>query len=146
MTTDNPGRVDEAVAKLKAAGYRITTQRVAVIEALISSDEHPSAEMLYHQVRRQFPTTSIATVYNTLECLKQLGEVLELPRSGGKRYDGRNLRPHSHLICTLCNRIEDVDIDQLGLETVAKGRGYRELNYYLELSGVCPQCQKLVKE
>src|SRR3990170_3177980 len=104
-------RLEEVVAKLKASGHRVTPQRLAVIRALISSDEHPSVEALYQQIRSDFPSTSIATVYNTLECLKSLGQVLELPRSGGSRYDGRNPDPHPHLVCAVCGRIEDVDLD-----------------------------------
>jgi Fur family peroxide stress response transcriptional regulator len=143
MVTNNLAmRLEEVAAKLKAARYRITPQRLAVIKALISSDEHPTVEKIYRQIRGDFPSTSIATVYNTLECLKNLGEVLELARSGGSRYDGRNPHPHPHLVCAVCGRIEDVDMDlrQAG-ERIADQRGYSDIRHDLEFTGVCPQCK-----
>jgi Fur family peroxide stress response transcriptional regulator len=135
-------RLDDVVAKLRSAGYRITPQRLAIVKILIDSEEHPSAEQIYRQVQKDFPTTSLATVYNTLERLKEVGEVLELPFSGGSRYDGLNPHSHPHLRCTVCGAIEDLDID-LGsaAEEVAAGRGYADVRHRLEFYGVCPRCQ-----
>ncbi len=135
-------RLDDVLAKLKSAGYRITPQRLAIVKILIDSREHPSVEQIYRQVRKDFPTTSLATVYNTLERLKEMGEVLELPFSGGSRYDGRNPHPHPHLVCTVCGAVEDLDID-LGpaAEEVAAKRGYADVRHRLEFYGICPRCQ-----
>jgi Fur family peroxide stress response transcriptional regulator len=135
-------RLDDVVAKLKSAGHRITPQRLAVARIVLESSEHPSVEEIYRQVRKDFPTTSLATVYNTLERLKEMGEVLELPFSGGSRYDGLNPHPHSHLRCTVCGAIEDLDID-LGLaaEEVAARKGYADVHHRLEFYGVCPRCR-----
>jgi len=135
-------RLDDVVAKLRSAGYRITPQRLAIIKILVESREHPSVEQIYRQVRKDFPTTSLATVYNTLERLKETREVLELSFSGGSRYDGLNPHSHPHLRCTVCGAIEDLDID-LGpaAEEVAARRGYADVRHRLEFYGVCPRCQ-----
>jgi Fur family peroxide stress response transcriptional regulator len=135
-------RLGDVVAKLRSAGYRITPQRLAIVKILISSEEHPSVEQIYRQVQEDFPTTSLATVYNTLERLKEMEEVLELPFSGGSHYDVLNPCPHPHLVCTVCGAIEDLDID-LGLaaEEVAARRGYADVRHRLEFYGVCPRCQ-----
>jgi Fur family peroxide stress response transcriptional regulator len=135
-------RLDDVVANLRSAGYRITPQRLAIVKILIDSEEHPSVEQIYRQVQEDFPTTSLATVYNTLERLKEVGEVLELPFSGGSRYDGLNPHSHPHLRCTVCGAIEDLDID-LGsvAEEVAARRGYADVHHRLEFYGVCPRCQ-----
>jgi len=136
-------RLDQVTARLKATGYRLTPQRLAILRALIGSHQHPSVEQIYRQVRQDFPTTSLATVYNTLECLKSLGEVLELPLGGGSRYDGRKPEPHAHLVCTACGRIEDLDIDLGGItQAVAQERGYTEVRHRLEFYGICPACQE----
>ncbi len=136
-------RLAEVTARLKASGYRLTPQRLAIVRALIGSHQHPSVEQIYRQVQRDFPTTSLATVYNTMECLKRLGEVLELPLAGASRYDGRKTEPHPHIVCTVCGRIEDLDID-LGetTQTVAQERGYTDVRQRLEFDGVCPHCQE----
>jgi len=135
-------RLDGVLARLKNAGHRITPQRLAIVKILIDSGEHPSVEQIYRRVQKDFPTTSLATVYNTLERLKEMEEVLELPFSGGSRYDGRDPRPHPHLRCTVCGAIEDLDID-LGpaVEEVAAERGYADVHHRLEFYGVCPRCQ-----
>ena len=143
LDTSPRARLDQVAARLKATGYRLTPQRLAVLRALIGSDQHPSVEQIYRQVRQDFPTTSLATVYNTLECLKSLGEVLELPLGGGSRYDGRKPEPHAHLVCTACGRIEDLDIDLGGItQAVAQERGYTEVRHRLEFYGICPACQE----
>jgi Fur family peroxide stress response transcriptional regulator len=135
-------RLGDLLAKMKSAGHRITPQRLAIVKILVESKEHPSVEQIYDQVRKGFPTTSLATVYNTLERLKEMGEILELSFSGGSRYDGRNPRSHAHLVCTVCGAIEDLDID-LGptAEEVAAKRGYADVRHRLEFYGVCPRCQ-----
>jgi len=136
-------RLDQVTARLKTTGYRLTPQRLAILRALIGSHQHPSVEQIYRQVRQDFPTTSLATVYNTLECLKSLGEVLELPLGGGSRYDGRKPEPHAHLICTACSRIEDLDIDLTGTaQAVAQERRYTDVRHRLEFYGICPACQE----
>jgi Fur family peroxide stress response transcriptional regulator len=146
MVLNNPSleqRLDSLVGKLKAAGYRITPQRLAILKTLLESDQHPSVEDIFRQVQRDFPTTSLATVYNTVERLKSLGEILELPSSGASRYDGRKPEPHPHLICTVCGCIHDLDID-LGATTqaVAQEHGYADVTHRLEFYGICPRCQE----
>jgi Fur family peroxide stress response transcriptional regulator len=135
-------RLDDLLARLRSAGHRITPQRLAIIKTLAESKEHPTVDQIYSRVRQDFPTTSLATVYNTLERLKEIGEVLELPRSGGSRYDGRNPHPHPHLVCTVCGAIEDLDIDlRRAEEEVAAKSGYADVHHRLEFYGVCPRCQ-----
>jgi Fur family peroxide stress response transcriptional regulator len=136
-------RLRNLVVKMRSAGYRITPQRLAIAKIVMESGEHPSVEQIYCQVRKHFPTTSLATVYNTLERLKEMGEVLELPFSDGSRYDGLNPHPHPHLCCTVCGAIEDLDID-LGpaAQEVAARKGYADVHHRLEFYGVCPRCQE----
>jgi Fur family peroxide stress response transcriptional regulator len=121
----------------------MTPQRLAIIKILVESKEHPSVEQIHRQVRKDFPTTSLATVYNTLERLKDMDEVLQLPFSGGSRYDGRNPSPHPHLVCTVCGIIEDLDIHMGPAEDkVAASSGFSEVHHRIEFSGVCPRCQR----
>ena len=65
---------------------------------------------IHQEIRRFFPGTSLATVYNTIELLKEIGQVLEIEFSGApNRYDGRRPGPHPHLVCLRCGKIDDVD-------------------------------------
>jgi Fur family transcriptional regulator, peroxide stress response regulator len=80
-------RVNEIVGRLRERGHRLTPQRYAVVRALVEGGEHPSAEQLFH-VSNAYPMMSRATVYKTLDTLKDAGEVLELQfREGPNRYD-----------------------------------------------------------
>ncbi|HDQ35076.1 MAG TPA: transcriptional repressor, partial [Chloroflexi bacterium] len=75
---DSQARLDELLTRLREQGYRLTPQRVALVQLLIDSETHPSAGQIYEQLHAQFPTMSLATVYKTLHLLKEMGEVLEL--------------------------------------------------------------------
>ncbi|MFC1825444.1 Fur family transcriptional regulator [Thermodesulfobacteriota bacterium] len=137
-------RLDQMLEKLREQKFRITPQRIAVLKILAASDGHPSVEQIYHQVKKDFPTTSLATVYKTVTLLKELNEVLELGLpEGGNRYDGNRPFPHPHLICTNCKKIIDPNIESL--EGVTKEliseTGFQITSHRLDFFGICPDCQ-----
>jgi len=141
---DSESRFQQLAAKLKGSDCRLTPQRVALLRLIAASDGHPSASSLYEQIKTQFPTTSLATVYKTLHLLKELGEVLELGFSDDdNRYDGSQPEPHPHLICVRCRKIIDPQVslvDDLTQE-VAELTGYQVLSHRLDFYGLCPDCQ-----
>ena len=115
------------------------------MQAFLNSDQHPSVEQVYSQVKIHFPTTSLATVYKTVNLLKDIGEILEIGFINGRnRYDGNKPYPHPHLICTRCNHIIDPDLRPLGQFTdeVAEATGYQITSHQVKLFGICPACQK----
>lgn len=137
--------MEEILGKLRQRECRVTPQRLAILKAFLHSDRHPSVEQVYTQVKADFPTTSLATVYKTVNLLKDLGEILEISIGDGRnRYDGNKPYPHPHLICTRCNSIIDPQVNLLGqlTEEVAEATGYRITSHQVELFGVCPACQK----
>jgi Fur family transcriptional regulator, peroxide stress response regulator len=143
--TGPSARLDEIVGKLKDGGHRLTPQRMAVLTVLAESDEHPSAEQIYERVRVDLPMTSLATVYKTVDLLKEMGEVLELGfGDDSNRFDGRRPTPHPHLICVRCKRIVDPDVDVLDrwADELGSRTGYQILSHRLDFLGVCPECQE----
>jgi Fur family peroxide stress response transcriptional regulator len=141
---DPQTRFEELVAKLREREYRLTPQRIALLRLLTASDGHPSASQLYEQIKDQFPTTSLATVYKTLNVLKEIDEVLELGFSGDdNRYDGRKPYPHPHLVCIRCQRILDPEVSLAHslVQEVAQSSGYRLVGHRLDFYGLCPDCQ-----
>jgi len=138
-------RVTEMLAKLKSRDFRITPQRLAVLRILATSQDHPSVDQIYQEVKTQFPTTSLATVYKTVALLKELNEVLELGfHDGNNRYDGHKPFPHPHVICTRCCSIMDpelVSLDDLSRE-MGKKTGYKISTHRLDFFGLCPECQR----
>jgi Fur family peroxide stress response transcriptional regulator len=142
---DPESRFQQLVAKLKAHDFRMTPQRMALLRLIAASEGHPSAGHLYEQIKAQFPTTSLATVYKTLDLLKDVGEVLELGFSNDdNRYDGNKPYPHPHLVCIRCRKIIDPQVtlvDSLTQE-VARLTGYQVLSHRLDFYGLCPDCQQ----
>ena len=137
-------RLAQMLAKLKGRDFRLTPQRLAILTILAGSEEHPSVDEIYTEVRKKFPTTSIATVYKTIALLKELNEVLELGfPDGSNRYDGNRPYPHPHVICMKCRKILDPEIasvDQLSEEMKNK-TGYTISFHRLDFFGLCPECQ-----
>jgi Fur family transcriptional regulator, peroxide stress response regulator len=141
---DPKTRFDELMEIFRQRGTRLTPQRVAILRLLAESRAHPSAAHLFSQIKKQFPTTSLATVYKTLTLLKEMGQVLELGfGEDDKRYDGNIPHPHPHLICIRCHSIIDPEVTVLPhLEKeVASVSGYDIVGHRLDFYGICPECR-----
>ena len=138
-------RFDQMLSKVKDHNFRVTPQRLAVLKVLAASNGHPTVERIYETVKTEFPTTSIATIYKTVNLLKQLNEVLELGfPDGSNRYDGKKPDPHPHVICVQCKRIIDPDLDTLKDMTaeVADETGFKILTHRLDFFGICGDCKR----
>jgi Fur family transcriptional regulator, peroxide stress response regulator len=144
-TTTSQARYEALLKKLRQHDHRLTPQRVALVRLLSESEGHPSAAQLYEQLKAQYPTMSLATVYKTLNLLKDLDEVLELGFwDDDGRYDGKRPYPHPHLICIRCRNIIDPDVnlaDDLA-QHVAQLTGYQVLSHRLDFYGLCPACRQ----
>jgi Fur family transcriptional regulator, peroxide stress response regulator len=138
-------RLHVLIRRLKERGHRMTPQRVAVLKILASSTEHLTADQIHQRVLQEFPMTSLATVYKTVNLLKEMGELLELSfGSDSSRFDGSRPHPHPHLICTSCQQILDPDIHGMNElpEQIARMYGYQIVGHRLDIFGICPECQE----
>jgi len=141
---DNKKRFEIILQKLRDNGYKITPQRLAIVKILAKSEDHPSVENIHDQIKKDFPTMSLATVYRNIELIKSLGEVFELGfPDGSNRYDGNRPYSHPHLICTKCRRIMDPDLESLEEVTqeLALETGFQITSHRLDFFGICPDCQ-----
>jgi Fur family transcriptional regulator, peroxide stress response regulator len=143
METVSP-RVHQIVASMKAAGHRVTPQRLAILRQLADSRSHPSVEKVYAAVKPDFPTTSLATVYKTIGLLKALGEALEIGFGDDcNRYDVRSPEPHPHLVCLKCRCIIDADLESFShlTENLSKSTGFQIVSHRVDFYGICPDCR-----
>jgi Fur family peroxide stress response transcriptional regulator len=136
-------------ANLQQAGMRLTPQRMAVCKLLVESDEHPTAAMIYDELRPDFPSLSLATVYNTLDTLVNLGAINVLGHAGDDHvhYDA-DMEPHINLACVACHRISDIPsehVQHLGGE-ISQVSGYKLLGARVLYYGLCPECQQKSNE
>lgn len=143
---DPEKRVKTIIRKLRDHGHKITPQRLAIAKIVAVSNGHPSVEAIYEQVRKNFPTMSLATVYRNIVILKSLGEILELGfPDGSNRYDGNRPFPHPHVICVKCGKVVDPVLDSLDemKKEVAQETQFAILTHRLDFFGICRQCQSL---
>ncbi len=128
--------------KYREIGLKLTPQRLAILEYLDGNTSHPSAEDIYREVKKRFPTMSFATVYNTLEVLRKRGNLLELTIDPErKRYDP-NTSPHHHLICLRCKKIVDVHVDYR-IDLPQKEReSFEVFGNHIEFYGICNNCKQ----
>jgi Fur family transcriptional regulator, peroxide stress response regulator len=122
----------------------LTPQRRAVLDVVLESEEHLTANEIYEAARRRLPTLSFATVYNSLKYLKEAGLVGEINfGKASSRYD-RETGRHDHAICSRCGRLVDFDLPETPqmLRAAARRSRFRPESIHLTLVGVCPDCQK----
>lgn len=129
---------------LKAKGYRLTPQRLMVLEALHGAEGHISAPDICHRVRAKYPWVNKSTIYRTLELLKDLDLVTETELGGDKLYYHQAEKGHHHhLICQKCGKIVDIDEDVFAsLEaTLRKKYSFSADLKHLAIRGHCLKCQ-----
>ncbi|MFF2496410.1 Fur family transcriptional regulator [Agromyces sp. NPDC058064] len=99
----------DPAARIRAAGLKVTAQRLAVLEAL-SGHGHLDAETVFERVRVELPTTSLQAVYGVLAALSGAGLLRRIEPAGSPAlYESRTGDNHHHLVCTKCHTVADVD-------------------------------------
>ncbi|MBQ0140919.1 MAG: peroxide-responsive transcriptional repressor PerR [Kurthia sp.] len=137
-------QLENALDTLKKTGVRITPQRHAILEYLIETMVHPTADDIYKALSSKFPNMSVATVYNNLRVFKESNLVQELTYGdNASRFDFITSK-HYHTICESCGKI--VDFQYPGLDEIEQFTehvtGYKVSSHRLEIYGICPECQK----
>jgi len=127
----------EKLTKWKEKNLKLTPQRLAILDYLEGNTSHPSAQEIYAALKKRYPSLSLATVYNTLDTLKKMGEVQEITIDADRKRFDPNPDLHHHFMCANCHRIVDIfrDFDLTPKFEEAKVYGY-QINFY----GLCQDC------
>ena len=119
-------------------------QREAILLNLSKRYDHPTAETVYLDIKREFPNISLGTVYRNLSLLSDLGEIQKISTGAGPdRFDG-NPKPHYHFLCRSCQCVMDIpmaeqtDINRIAAKTFP---GTIE-GSITQFFGLCPECMK----
>ena len=135
-------RLEHITATVKAAGVKLTHQRLEIFREIAASAEHPDVDTVFRAVQARMPTVSQDTVYRTLWLLHELGLAATIgPQQGGVRFDA-NLDPHHHFVCVRCGLVRDfeaADLDGLRLPGAVKKLG-TVIDAHVEVRGVCAAC------
>lgn len=124
--------------------YRKSRQRDRILEILHDTKTHPTADIIYSQLKSEFPDLSLGNVYRNLNILMDQGFIQRLDfGSTFNRFDG-NPGVHSHFICEQCGAVSDLDIDlesQSDILNLVNKNETREVNRYkLDFYGLCGKC------
>jgi Fur family peroxide stress response transcriptional regulator len=98
----------QMLACVRAAGLKLTPQRMAIVRELAADPTHPTAQELFERLRPAMPTMSFATVYNTLDALAAAGLCASLSLSPGPARFDPNMAPHHHAVCDACGMVRDI--------------------------------------
>ena len=121
----------------------MTPQRRVVAEVLGGEHVHLTAESVHSAAQLLLPEISLATVYNTLNELVSMGEVIEVSAgSGPKRYDPNARAAHHHLVCTSCGAMRDVFPSAEALRELSDEdrAGFELTSVDIVFRGRCPAC------
>lgn len=130
---------------LKDNRIRLTHQRLEVLKYLDHNRTHPTADEIYSDLKKDNPSLSKTTVYNTLETFERQGIIQSLSISGSElRYDFKT-KIHHHFLCKKCGQIIDIDIECPNIgKVLEKGHQVTEVHGYFK--GICKDCLNKNKE
>jgi Fur family peroxide stress response transcriptional regulator len=100
-------RLKALEARCRREGLKLTHQRIEIFRELASTDDHPSAEVIYKRVQARIPTISLDTVYRTLLTLERYGLISRVQAFDDHARFDAELSPHQHIACTQCRRVDD---------------------------------------
>jgi Fur family ferric uptake transcriptional regulator len=138
------GHSMDVAAHLAEEGYRMTPQRMMILDAIESSNQHISAEEIHAQVVAKYPNVNISTVYRTLDLLKKLKLVTETDLGGGRfKYHPADKGHHHHLVCEECGKTIDLDESELFplKESLLREHKFIADLHHLAIMGRCVKCK-----
>ena len=134
---------DSVLETLREAGYRLTPQRVMVLEAIAESDRHLTAEAIHRRVVRLYPYMDIATVYRILQLLKRLHLVTEIDLGDSSaQYEVAEPNKHHHMVCRECDGAYDLSPSYLEefRALLIKEFGFEPDLEHFAIGGICAEC------
>jgi Fur family peroxide stress response transcriptional regulator len=129
-----------AIERLRAAGRRVTPERELLVR-IINRNPHLDATEIYRIAQEKQPRIGLATVYRTLNLLKDLGVVRACELGEAHRHYEAQQDDHLHLVCSDCGRIIDIPPPE-SLRDLAASQGFHVERIRLELIGHCDACAR----
>ena len=135
---------------LSGHGLKVTSQRLVIYQALLQTEEHPSAEKIFEKISQEHPSISLATVYKTLETLVESGLAKKVKTANDLlRFDAKTGN-HNHLYCSNTDQI--IDFDDPELQTILEGyfakkkfQNFKVNDFQLQVNGEILDKDKQIK-
>ncbi len=123
---------------------RYSHQRERIFRAVMESCEHPTANMVYEQLKTDMPRLSLGTVYRNLNQLADAGRLKKIPLADGSCRFDKTKEAHSHIVCELCGAVADVHLPSFQAleDTIETETDFSLRSYDVVLRGVCKRCRQ----
>lgn len=117
----------------------MTKSQQAILEAVIQSGRHLSADEVYWMVKRKFPSIALGTIYRNLNLFADAGLIRRVTRAGAADFFEGNTSPHDHALCIRCGRMTDLKIPRLK-EFLQAQMNCDIVSFDLVVNYICPAC------
>jgi Fur family transcriptional regulator, ferric uptake regulator len=137
-------RVAEILQLLSARGMRRTAARQAILEALLDSGDHVTAEDLSATVQRRFPSVDVSTVYRTLDVLEELRIVDHVHLAHGPAIFHLVEDDHQHLVCEQCGLVRELPVERMNAfaRMLKRDFGFELPHRHFAIVGLCEACRQ----
>src|SRR5215212_9245102 len=124
---------------MRERGFRVTPQRQLILDAICESGGHTTPEEIYERVHAKAPAVNLATIYRTVDFLRDLRLITEMYIGGKTYYEIAGEAPHHHLVCRCCGHIEQIDhVTVVGLfARIEHEQQFKVETDHLALVGLC---------
>ena len=133
----------EYASQLRARGFRMTSQRLAILHTLRHAGTHLSPREVYRQAKQELPSLTEPTVYRTLEFLAENGLARPSQKGNGHLMYEIAGNDHHHIICRSCG--DELQVDHALVQhlyyKLESDSGYVRIDSHMTFFGVCPRCQ-----
>ena len=130
--------------ELRARGFRMTSQRLAILHVLHQEGTHLSPAEVYKKAKKELPGLTEPTVYRTLEFLAANGLIRPSHSHNGHLTYQIAGEDHHHLVCRVCG--SEIEVQHQLLENLYRKlestSGYERIDSHVTFFGICPECQK----
>lgn len=134
--------IESGIRALQRSGAKITAPRIAVMKQLVGRLDHPTAEIIFNELKPTFPSLSIATVYSTLRLLASASLARILSIDNKKVCFDPKTEPHGHFLCSSCKKIVDIPIDMSDARINISDEVSSISSAAIFLYGLCSDCAK----
>jgi Fe2+ or Zn2+ uptake regulation protein len=118
---------------------QMTKVQKAILDTVIQSGEHLSADQVYWRVKKQFPSIALGTIYRNLHQFADSKLIRRVARADAADYFEGNILPHDHALCIRCGQMRDIVIPNL--KDFLRGQMCCEIiSVDLTVNYICPEC------
>ena len=125
-------------------GQNYSKQREAIYNFLAGRKDHPTADVVYDNIRKDMSNISLGTVYRNLKVLCEVGRIRKVDCGDGLDHYDANLGVHQHFVCEKCGSIGDIFLGELEelKACAAKACEGEIISTEVVFRGICPKCKK----